>query len=80
MQLTMSRDRNPVNLKKLPGSKWTAVQPVDREKHFVVLGWELDERGEPTDRVELEAVLTRAVRRIAWRKLRDRGQWLIGWR
>ena len=42
-------NRNPVNHRKLPNSKWTAVHPVNREKHFLVLDWVRDEDGDPTD-------------------------------
>ena len=72
--------RNPVNRRKLPNSKWTAVSPVDREKHFLVLDWVRDEDGNPTDEIEIEAVLTNAIRRIHWRELEDGGKWRIGWR
>lgn len=74
------RNANPVNRKKLPGSKWTAVTPVRREKHFLVLDWVRDEHGEPTDRVQIEAVLTNAVYELHWRELEDSGRWRIGWR
>lgn len=72
--------KNPVNFKKLPGSKWTAVEPVDREKHFLVLDWVRDEEGEPTDQIELEAVLTNRLREIHWRDLEDFRSWRVGWR
>jgi len=75
----MGRETNPVNRKKLPASKWTAASPRKKEKHFIVLGWELDGDGEPTDRVEIEAVYTGNVRRVPWRELADRDLWLIGW-
>lgn len=75
----MNRDRNPVNVNKLPGSKWTATHPQSKEKHFLVLGWELDKSGNRTQRVEIEAILTGVVRRLEWRQLADRKQWLIGW-
>ena len=56
------RGRNPVNRVKLPGSKWTAVRPEDREKHFMhVRNWVRDADGLPTDDVEIEAILTRVV-------------------
>ena len=71
---------NPVNHKKLPGSKWTAARPENKEKHFIVLDWELDENGNPTGRVEIEAVLTGRVRRIRWRELHDAATWKVGWR
>ena len=72
--------KNPVNLKKLPNSKWTAVTPSDREKHFLVLDWVRDDAGEPTDQVVLEAVLTNRLREIHWRDLEDSRSWRIGWR
>jgi len=50
----VSRRRNPVNHKKLPGSKWTAVRPVARQKHFVVLDWVRDDDGTPADTIEIE--------------------------
>ena len=71
--------RNPVNRKKLAGSKWTAIRPVDRQKHFVVLDWVRDEDGAPTEMVEIEAILTRNVRTVHWRELGDPATWRIGW-
>jgi tryptophan-rich hypothetical protein len=71
---------NPVNLKKLPGSKWTAVAPANREKHFLVLDWVRDEAGEPTDHVVIEAILTNRLQEIHWRALGDPGRWQVGWR
>ncbi len=72
--------RNPVNREKLPHSKWTAIAPVDREKHFLVVDWVRADDGEPTDRLVIEAVLTRRVREIPWRDLEDPGRWRVGWR
>jgi tryptophan-rich hypothetical protein len=72
--------RNPVNRKKLVGSKWTTVHPVDRQKHFIVLDWVRDDAGVPTEMVEIEAILTRNVSTIHWRELGDPDVWRIGWR
>lgn len=72
--------RNPVNRPKLPGSKWTATTPVNREKHFLVIDWVRDDDGEPTDRLLIEAVISSAVRDIHWRELEDQVRWRIGWR
>lgn len=72
--------RNPVNRKKLPMSKWTAVSPVDREKHFLVVDWVRDDEDAPTDRLVIEAVLTQRLREIHWRELEDPRSWLVGWR
>jgi tryptophan-rich hypothetical protein len=70
---------NPVNFKKISGSKWTAIRPVDRQKHFIVLDWVRDQNGEPTDEVEIEAILTSSVSVIHWRELEDTNRWRIGW-
>ena len=78
--MTTDRRRNPVNRKKLPGSKWTALRPVDREKHFLVTDWVRDDDGLPTDEVRIEAILTNVEREIPWRELEDRDRWRIGWR
>ena len=71
---------NPVNRKKLPSSKWTAVLPVDREKHFIVLDWVRDDDGTPTDHLVIEAVLTNRVREVHWRELENSQSWWVGWR
>ena len=36
---------NRINPKKLLSSKWTAVTPVNKEKHFIVSEVEFDEEG-----------------------------------
>ena len=66
--------------KKLLLSKWTAVHPENKEKHFVVTGLvEPAQPGLPVELVDIEAVHSRATRRIAWRALRDAAQWRQGW-
>ena len=80
MPRTATPAANPVNRKKLPGSKWTAVEPMNREKHFVVLGWTPNPDGShSTDTVDVEAVLTGRIRTIGWRELADPDRWRIGW-
>jgi tryptophan-rich hypothetical protein len=72
--------RTRLSPKKLLHTKWTAVTPRDREKHFLVT-----KVIEPTPpdtvptEVELEAVIDGRVRRLPWRTLTDREQWLPGW-
>jgi tryptophan-rich hypothetical protein len=71
---------NPVDPKKLLLSKWTAVQPQAKEKHFVVTRViEPAEPGGPVVSVELEAVHSRRAQTIDWRALRDPGVWRRGW-
>ncbi len=71
---------NPVNPKKLLLSKWTAVQPVARQKHFLVSKViEPDEPGGKLEWVEIEAVHSGLARRIGWRELKDGSTWRQGW-
>jgi tryptophan-rich hypothetical protein len=66
--------------KKLLDTKWTAVQPVDREKHFVVSKvLEPEPPGSPVVSVEIEAVHSKRARIIAWRELTDAARWRRGW-
>ena len=70
---------NAVHPKKLLNSKWTAINPVGRERHFMVTEVEYDENGKVIHCL-LEAVLTRHARTIEWRALKDSDQWVFGWR
>ena len=71
---------NVLHPKKLLISKWTAVQPVARQKHFLVSKViEPDEPDGPVLWVEIEAVHSGQSRRIAWRELRDAAVWRQGW-
>lgn len=72
--------RNPLSAKKLLLSKWTAVTPVARNKHFLVSKIIAPELPETTVTwVELEAVYSKTVQRIAWRDLQDPSRWRQGW-
>ena len=71
---------NAVHPKKLLLGKWTAVQPQARDKHFLVARVITpDLPATRIDEVEIEAVRSRAVRRIDWRELRDDTRWRQGW-
>ncbi len=71
---------NPIQPKKLLLSKWTAVTPVRREKHFIVTRLIAPEVPDAAlEWVEIEAVHSRKSRRIAWRDLRDATVWRQGW-
>jgi tryptophan-rich hypothetical protein len=71
---------NQIQPKKLLLSKWTAVQPIAKEKHFLVSKIVLPELpATKIEFVELEAVHSTVTRRIAWRELRDRATWRQGW-
>jgi len=71
---------NPVHPKKLLLSKWTATRPVAKQKHFLVSKVvQPDDPDAPIEWVEIEAVHSKSVRRIAWRDLRDPSVWRQGW-
>ncbi|NMM09345.1 MAG: TIGR02450 family Trp-rich protein [Polaromonas sp.] len=71
---------NPLHPKKLLLTKWTAVKPVSRNKHFLVSKVIAPEPPELViEWVELEAVYSKAVTRINWRELRDETLWRQGW-
>lgn len=71
---------NPLHPKKLLLSKWTAVAPVAKDKHFVVTKvLEPELPGAPVEWVELEALFSKRVQRLAWRELRDPAVWRQGW-
>lgn len=76
----LASTQNHVHPKKLLLSKWTAVGPTRKEKHFwVVKVIEPLEPGDPIVEVELEAAMTGRTLRLAWRALKDRQKWRQGW-
>lgn len=71
---------NPLNPKKLLLSKWTAVTPIAKQKHFLVSRVIQPEVPDaPIELVELEAVFSKATQVIAWRALQDDKVWRQGW-
>ena len=70
---------NQINPKKLINSKWTAVQPDKKEKHFMVTEVEFDEE-ESVISCSLEAVLSRRSTLIQWQELKDVRKWVYGWK
>ena len=70
---------NPINPKKLLHSKWTAVQSVNKEKHFTVAEVEFDEEGVVVDCV-IEAVMSKRTESIDWTVLKNTDNWRQGWK
>ena len=69
-----------LNPRKLLHSKWTAVKPLNKEKHFIVVKLLLPEDPLATiEFVELEAVYSNRIQIIAWRELLDHQDWQQGW-
>jgi tryptophan-rich hypothetical protein len=72
---------NPLSPKKLLLSKWTAVAPIAKQKHFLVSKVILPEPpSEKIEFVEIEAVLTKKISLISWRDLTDNELWIQGWK
>lgn len=72
--------RNPLSPKKLLLSKWTAVMPRNKERHFIVT--RVVQPEPPALRiewVELEAVHSKRSLMVHWRALGDAEVWRRGW-
>ena len=70
---------NTINPRKLLNSKWTAVNPVKKEKHFLVAELKLDSQGEVILCV-IEAVISSRSAAIDWKLLKNTDNWLQGWK
>jgi tryptophan-rich hypothetical protein len=71
---------NPLNPKKLLLTKWTAVTPIAKQKHFLVSrviqpALETD----PVEWVEIESLFSKATQVIKWRALGNEEVWRQGW-
>ena len=70
---------NKVHPKKLLNSKWTAVTPTKKEKHFIVSEIEFDEE-DVVVLCSIEAVMSKRSIQIDWHDLEDDSRWLHGWK
>lgn len=70
---------NKINPRKLLNSKWTAVSPKNKEKHFLVSEVEFDEQG-MVIATSLEAVMSKRSILINWLELTDDSGWIQGWK
>lgn len=70
----------PLISKKLLNSKWTAVTPLNKEKHFMVTKLLVsDVLPMQLESVELEAVYTKRKQILPWQTLANTDLWLQGW-
>ena len=75
-----SKQKNLLSPKKLLLTKWTAVHPSNKRKHFLVSKVILpDLPQQAIEYVELEAVFDKHIQRIPWRELSNSAVWLQGW-
>ena len=70
---------NRINSTKLFHSKWTAVAPMNREKHFLVSEVDFAEDGSVIS-CQLEAILSKNLYSIDWRELKNSEKWAQGWK
>jgi len=62
--------KNPIHPKKLLLSKWTAVTPLNKEKHFMVIKViDPEIEGGAVEQVVIEAVMSKRQKTIQWRSL-----------
>lgn len=60
-------------------SKWTAVTPINKEKHFIITEVEYDDEGVVISCV-IEAIMSKRVTNINWPDLKDTHNWIQGWK
>lgn len=71
---------NLLQPKKLLLTKWTAVKPIAKDKHFLVAKVIQPELPSlVVEWVEMEAVYSKNITRINWQELRDDTIWRQGW-
>jgi|TARA_B110000091_G_scaffold19001_1_gene17890 tryptophan-rich hypothetical protein len=70
---------NKISSKKLLNSKWTAVSPSIKEKHFLISKLEFDENDNVTHCL-IEAVISNRTELINWEDLKESEHWFQGWR
>jgi tryptophan-rich hypothetical protein len=70
---------NKINPKKLLKSKWTAVKPVNKEKHFIISEIEFDEE-DVVVACCIESVMLKRTIPINWLDLTDDNIWMHGWK
>jgi tryptophan-rich hypothetical protein len=68
-----------INPEKLLLSKWTAVQPQQKEKHFLVTEVIRNEQQQIIACL-LETVINHRQYELDWRLLKDLSRWFPGWR
>jgi len=72
--------KNQINPQKLLMSKWTAVNPQNKEKHFLVTKViDPEQPKHKIQEVEMEAVLAKRSFTMSWEDLTDATKWVQGW-
>ena len=66
---------------KFEQSKWTAKEPQNKEKHFIVIKVyrNLDDR-QIIDKIDIQAVYTNKIYQVTPKELLDKNDWTRGWK
>ena len=78
VKLNLVLAMNKINSKKLLNSKWTAVKPINKEKHFLITELEFNEN-DAVIHCLIEAVISHREQVINWAELKESEHWLQGW-
>ncbi len=67
-----------INPKKLQNSKWTAINSIHKQKHWVIINVQYDEEQRVVECV-IQAIINKKETNINWRDLNDATMWTQGW-
>ena len=70
---------NTFSSKKLLHSKWTKIESINKEKHFIVTEIKFDEKGEVSECI-IEAVISKKSKNIDLIELKNDKIWIQGWK
>ena len=70
---------NRISPKALLNSKWTKINIMNKEKHFLVTTVKFDEEQRVMQCI-IEAVISRNEYDINWRELQESDKWKVGWK
>jgi tryptophan-rich hypothetical protein len=70
---------NRISPKALLNSKWTKINIMNKEKHFLVTTVKFDEEQRVVQCI-IEAVISRNEYDINWRELQESDKWKVGWK
>jgi tryptophan-rich hypothetical protein len=73
--MTRALTKSPKNM---VGSKWTALRPVNKEKHFVVSG-QHKSSDETDSEFQIRSILTERIQAVKLSVLQDVTIWKRGW-
>ena len=71
--------KNKFNIKKLLNSKWTSVNPINQEKHFIISEMKFDHK-KNVKLCLIEAVRSSRLKYINWLELKESDKWIQGWK